>query len=494
MHAAPGFGVRTAHLAEMIVATLAVAVLPGLVAGGLQAAGVIGSWWLSVVVAMLLSLTAAAVGSAWWTRRRSSPDVVFADLMAWGWLRRLRAERRVASTSWLLGGAGRFEPDFQAALLERLSIALETGNPHVHGHTKRVARHAHMIAEGLGLPPSEVARIRAAASVHDVGKLEIPQEVLNKPGALTDEEFETIKRHASRGAEMVAVLGDDELTAIVRHHHERLDGGGYPDGLRGDEIPLGARVIAVADTFDAVTSSRPYRAARSHKEALDVLRDEAGTQLDPYAVGAFLDYYSGQRGRPWLAVLAAAPSRLAVWALSGVGSAAAAPLAGGAAALGTTLLVGAAVTGAPSVRDDPPPSKPAAVSAIAVTDKASQRAVRVTKDPRGGSPGHRQTAGERGNGRTSDSDTTPSDPPGDRVATGAPTSAPGGGATGGNGSTAGGGSTSSGGSGSSGGLDATKVLELPDVPSIPALPQVEAPDLPLPLPLPQTQLPPVRLP
>ena len=93
------------------------------------------------------------------------------------------------------------------------------------------------------------------------------------------------------------------MTAIVRHHHERLDGGGYPDGLEGSEIPLGARIIAVADTFDALTSTRPYRPGCRHKKALDILRAEAGTQLDPRAVGAFLRYYTGRRGlrvgRPW---------------------------------------------------------------------------------------------------------------------------------------------------------------------------------------------------
>ena len=147
----------------------------------------------------------------------------------------------------------------------------------------------------MGLPRAQVARIRTAATVHDVGKVETPDEIVNKPGALSEEEFAVVKRHPVDGARMVAGLKDEELTRIVRHHHERLDGMGYPDGLAGEEIPVGARVIAVADTFDAITSTRPYRAARRHREALELLAAEAGTQLDPDAVRAFRRYYSGLR-------------------------------------------------------------------------------------------------------------------------------------------------------------------------------------------------------
>src|SRR5947209_4386331 len=122
-----------------------------------------------------------------------------------------------------------------------------------------------MVARKLGLASGEVARIQAAAAVHDVGKLRIPPEVLNKPDKLTPEEFAVAKRHAEQGALIVACLGDPALTEIVRHHHERFDGGGYPSGLAGEAIPLGARVVAVADTFDAMTSVRPYRLAAPHK-------------------------------------------------------------------------------------------------------------------------------------------------------------------------------------------------------------------------------------
>jgi HD-GYP domain-containing protein (c-di-GMP phosphodiesterase class II) len=133
----------------------------------------------------------------------------------------------------------------------------------------------------MGLPREQVAKIRAAGAIHDVGKIKTPIEVLHKEGRLTPEEYAVVKDHPSDGAEMVAALDDPELTAMVRHHHERLDGAGYPDGLRGDAIPLGARILAVADTFDAVCSARPYRHARSHRDALAVLAAARGLSWTP---------------------------------------------------------------------------------------------------------------------------------------------------------------------------------------------------------------------
>src|SRR6185312_2916846 len=222
-----------------------------------------------------------------------------------GWIRRWRQERELANATRLLHLAGtdaardgehdELSIAQREHLLHQLAGALEGQDVYLNGHSRRVARHATMIARGMGLPNEEVARIRAAAAVHDVGKLRTPKAILNKPGRLTDEEFEVIKLHPVDGADMVAALGDPELTRIVRHHHERLDGAGYPDRLRGEEIPLGARIIAVADTFDAITSARPYREAAPHQKAIDILRTEAGTQLDPEAVRSFLAYYSGSR-------------------------------------------------------------------------------------------------------------------------------------------------------------------------------------------------------
>ena len=192
--------------------------------------------------------------------------------------------------------------------------------------------------------------MRTAAALHDVGKLQTPRDILNKPGRLTDEEFEVIRRHPGDGAAMAAGLGDPMVTAIIRHHHERLDGNGYPDGLAGEAIPLGARIIAVADTFDAMTSNRAYRRAASHKHALDVLRQEAGTQLDGDAVAAFGGYYRGRRTVAWSAFATAAPQRLFAW-LGGLSPGISAGAAGAAA-----LAIGVAARRLPPSR--PPPRRP----------------------------------------------------------------------------------------------------------------------------------------
>jgi len=485
MHGAePGFETRTSQLRTVAAATGLVAVAPGLLAGGLQSTGLIRPWWLSIGVAIALSMVATTVGSKWWARRPGASDTVFADLMVWGWLRRRRAERRVASTSWLLGSPGRFGPELQGALLERLSEALEARDLRVHGHSKRVARHAQMICERLDLPRRDTARIRAAAAVHDVGKIETPRAILNKPGPLTDPEFELIKDHAARGGEMVATVGDDELTAIVRHHHERLDGGGYPDGLSGDRIPLGARVIAVADTFDAMTSGRPYRPALSHEQALDILRREAGIQLDPQVVDAFLDYYTGRRWIPWLAAVAAAPARGVAWVLNGVQGAVAAPLAGGAAALGTTLLLGASVTAQPAPTEGDSPSKAERASAVAALQDAPRRPVTLTdvalRDRGRATPGRRGRAGLVGPGAgTERGGSGGSTPTG-----GAPT---GGGLTGEPSSS----TAESGGSKEAAVSlrDAPSLPELPSLPQAPTTPQLPAaPELPAAPNLPAPQL------
>jgi putative nucleotidyltransferase with HDIG domain len=175
-----------------------------------------------------------------------------------------------------------------------VAAGLEALMPGTGGHCRRVSSYAAGVAKQLSLPGEQVARILRAGAIHDIGKIETPAEIVNKPGPLSEEERAVVQRHSVVGARMVEGLGDPKLTAIVRHHHERFDGTGYPDRLAGAEIPLGARILAVADTFDAVTSTRPYRPAREHREALDLLDAEAGTQLDPDVVKAFHRYYSGQ--------------------------------------------------------------------------------------------------------------------------------------------------------------------------------------------------------
>jgi putative two-component system response regulator len=131
----------------------------------------------------------------------------------------------------------------------------------MRGHSRRVSLYSALVAKRMGLAREVVATIRRAALLHDVGKVEIPAEILNWPGLLGPRDLAVVRTHSVVGARMTACLNNEGLTAIVRHHHERLDGSGYPYGLRGEETPIGARIVAVADTFDAVTSIRTYREA-----------------------------------------------------------------------------------------------------------------------------------------------------------------------------------------------------------------------------------------
>jgi putative nucleotidyltransferase with HDIG domain len=344
------------HLPQMFLATTVVAVLPLVVSLGLRASGVV-SGWVSVGLAVIMSLLSSTAGSAYWRKRGRNTEVLFGELLLWGWIRSWRQERELANATRLLalvntgsapdGGRDQLTVEEHEHLLQQLAGALEGQDVYLNGHSRRVARHATMIARGLGLPSEDVARIRAAAAVHDVGKLRTPKAILNKPGRLSDDEFEVIRRHPVDGAAMVAALGDPELTRIVRHHHERLDGAGYPDRLGGEEIPLGARIIAVADTFDAITSARPYREAAPHQKAIDILRKEAGTQLDPDAVRSFLAYYSGSRPTVLWAIITSSLRRLVSW-LSGDPAAAATISASKvAAATAATAAIGVAAGAAP---------------------------------------------------------------------------------------------------------------------------------------------------
>jgi putative nucleotidyltransferase with HDIG domain len=330
------------YLPQVAVATGWVLALPALAAAWLQAS--LGLHAVpSMLCAVLLSLVAANLGAAYWMRRPESRNLVFGDLMVWGWLRRMMAERRLAEATNLLGSNG-LDDQRHVEVLTRLAASLEARDPYTYGHSKRVTRYSEMIADRMGLPEAQVAKIRTAAAVHDVGKINTPREILTKPGRLTDAEFSVIKRHAPEGAAMAAGIGDEDITAMVCHHHERLDGSGYPQGLAGDAVPLGARIIAVADVFDAMTSSRPYRPARPHKLALEILSEEAGTKLDARAVAAFRSCYSARRSVAWSALLVAAPQRLAAWA-GGAASGGAAPLTTGLSALGAAALLGGSVTG-----------------------------------------------------------------------------------------------------------------------------------------------------
>jgi HD domain-containing protein len=175
------------------------------------------------------------------------------------------------------------------ATVSALCQAVETKDFYTRGHSERVSRGSVMIAREIAMRAERVDAIRFAGMLHDVGKLGVPTSVLQKSGALTDDEYAAIQLHPMRGLDIVREIGFlDEALAGIMHHHERIDGKGYPMGLAGDEIPEFARVLAVADAFDAMTSTRSYRGARSMPEGIAELRKWAGTQFDPAFVDAFI--------------------------------------------------------------------------------------------------------------------------------------------------------------------------------------------------------------
>jgi diguanylate cyclase (GGDEF)-like protein/putative nucleotidyltransferase with HDIG domain len=183
------------------------------------------------------------------------------------------------------GGVG-VELSWAAALADAVDRRM-TGD---HHHSQSVADYAVSIASRLGWTGPQLGLLRLAATLHDVGKVAIPDRILNKPTALDAAEYAEIKRHAVVGAEMLSRIdGLDEIVPWVRHSHEHLDGSGYPDGLAGHEIPAASRILLTADAFDAMTSDRPYRRALHVHEAVDELRRHTGTQFDPDCVTALID-------------------------------------------------------------------------------------------------------------------------------------------------------------------------------------------------------------
>ncbi len=168
------------------------------------------------------------------------------------------------------------------ATLEALVNALEAKDPYLRGHSARVADLAATVAAELSLSEEEVELIRTAGRLHDIGKIGIREEILNKQGPLTDEEFEHVKNHTVTGSQILAPLAHlKHIIDIVRSHHERWDGKGYPDGLTSEEIPLGARIIGAVEIYDALTTSRPYQEKMVPELAIERLRDLVGTVIDP---------------------------------------------------------------------------------------------------------------------------------------------------------------------------------------------------------------------
>ncbi len=185
------------------------------------------------------------------------------------------------------------------ATLEALVNALEAKDPYLRGHSMRVSDLAAQIAVQLALPDDEVALVRTAGRLHDIGKIAIREEVLNKQGPLTDDEFAHVKGHAVIGAHILAPLTHlRPIVSYVRGHHERWDGRGYPDGLAGSAIPLGARIIGIVEIFDALTTARPYQEKMPEPVAVERLGDLVGTVLDPEVHAALATVAGRLRAAP----------------------------------------------------------------------------------------------------------------------------------------------------------------------------------------------------
>jgi putative two-component system response regulator len=188
------------------------------------------------------------------------------------------------------GFAGDAEPGHPAVeFLEVLAATIESQSPELRGHARRVACYAGLLAERSGLSGHELGRLRIAAFLHDLGKIGVPTDLINRPAALDPEEHVALRRHPEIGARLVQPLGiGGDIAGAIRHHHERWDGKGYPDGIAGARIPLLARIIAVADAYDAMTSPRPYRPALEPDAVRRELENCAGSQFDPDLAKAFL--------------------------------------------------------------------------------------------------------------------------------------------------------------------------------------------------------------
>lgn len=178
--------------------------------------------------------------------------------------------------------------------IRALVIAMESKDPYMHGHGDRVAKYAVKIAKKLGLPEEEIKTINFFSILHDIGKIGVPEEILAKPGKLTAREWELIRKHPTIGESIIEPIEFlQPVRTLLRHHHEWYDGRGYPDKLKGENIALAARILSVADAYDAMQSDRPYRKALSKEKALQELQRASGTQFDPEVVKAIVKAVGG---------------------------------------------------------------------------------------------------------------------------------------------------------------------------------------------------------
>jgi HD-GYP domain-containing protein (c-di-GMP phosphodiesterase class II) len=173
--------------------------------------------------------------------------------------------------------------------IHALALAVDAKDRYTRNHSERVALYATAVAVRIGLPIEHIEQIAIAGTLHDVGKIAVPDRVLLKPAALTEAEFSLVHRHSEEGERTVRALGMDEIATWIRHHHERWDGKGYPDGLAGEQIPLPSRIVGVADAMDAMTTARAYRQALSLDQATRELLEQAERQFDPQVAGCLVE-------------------------------------------------------------------------------------------------------------------------------------------------------------------------------------------------------------
>ncbi|HZK33100.1 MAG TPA: HD-GYP domain-containing protein, partial [Tissierellaceae bacterium] len=179
--------------------------------------------------------------------------------------------------------------------IQALNSTIEAKDPYTFGHAARVESYAVQLAEAYGLPFDSIQNIKDAAVLHDIGKIGINDNILNKTTKLTEAEYEEIMKHPVIGAEMIGKVDFlKEASEIIMHHHERYDGKGYPDGLKGDETPIESYILAIADSYDAMTTDRPYRDALTKEEAFEEIKDNSGTQFHPELAKTFCEILEGK--------------------------------------------------------------------------------------------------------------------------------------------------------------------------------------------------------
>ena len=283
--------------ATSFVATMAVAVAPSFVAFGFLV-------WsrpdprpvLATFVSILLTFGALILGSKVWDRQPESTGFSFADLMLWHWMRREWAEEKLVRNARMLGydrngrfvGKSKISAERQLQAAREIGAALDAKSSYTINHAKRVEAHTRDIASVLGLSDKQTEELATAAALHDIGNLRVPEHVARKTRPLTLEERSTIEGHVLLGAIMAFDAVGDGVVQGLRHHHERWDGNGYPSGLTAEDIPLYARIIGIAEAYDAMTSTRPYRQSFTRDQAVAVLRTEGGSQFDPELVEVFV--------------------------------------------------------------------------------------------------------------------------------------------------------------------------------------------------------------